>query len=146
MSNNLTIYTDGGARGNPGPSAVGVVIIQDNQIIKKHSQFIGRATNNQAEYKAVVLALQKAKFFLGKQKAKNTELNFCLDSELVVKHLNHEYRLTDKELQVLFFEIWNLILDFKKVSFRHIPRAQNKEADKLVNEALDGEDKDQRLL
>ncbi|MBU1136746.1 ribonuclease HI family protein [Patescibacteria group bacterium] len=142
----LSIYTDGGARGNPGPAAIGVVLKKDGQTIKKYGEAIGEATNNQAEYQAIIFALKKAKLLFGKAKAKEIEMEFFADSELAVKQLNHEYKIKEKELQPLFLKIWNLTIDFKNVSFSHIPREKNKEADVLVNEALDNQGKEQKLL
>lgn len=142
----ITIYTDGGSRGNPGPSAIGVVIYKENQIIKTYSEFIGKATNNETEYQAVIFALKKAKLLFGKGKAKEMEIEFLMDSELAVKQLNHEYKIKEERLQLLFIKIWNSILDFKTVSFKHIPREKNKEADRLVNEALDNQGREQVLL
>jgi ribonuclease HI len=128
----LIIYTDGGARGNPGPAGIGVYIVNENrEAVGKFNEFIGKATNNQAEYKAVILALGKARGFEAE------ELEFFLDSELVVKQLNREYRVKDKDLASLYVKIYNSILSFKKVTFTHIPREKNKEADKLVNVAID---------
>lgn len=129
--NKLQIYTDGGARGNPGPSGIGVVIWSGNELVGQYKKYIGEATNNQAEYKAVILALEEAK------KIEPIELEFFLDSELVVKQLNREYKVKDKDLAPLFVQVWNLSMGFKKVTFTHIPREKNKEADKLVNEAID---------
>lgn len=129
--NKLQIYTDGGARGNPGPSGIGAVIWSGNELVGQYKAFIGKATNNQAEYKAVILALEEAK------KLSPTELEFFLDSELVVKQLNREYKVKDKDLAPLFVQVWNLSMGFKKVTFSHVPREKNKEADKLVNEAID---------
>ena len=142
----ITIYTDGGARGNPGPSAIGVVFIQEGQTVKKYGEYIGEGTNNQAEYKAVVFALQKVKQLFGKQKAKEAEMTIFSDSELLVKHLNHQYKIKERELQVLFLEVWNLMLDFKQVNFQHILREKNKEADEMVNQALDARKGEQTLL
>jgi ribonuclease HI len=128
----LIIYTDGGARGNPGPAGCGAVIYdQDKNIIAEISEFIGKATNNQAEYKAVVFAIKKAREF-------ETEfLDFYLDSELVVKQLKREYKVKNKELAPLFVQIYNETLNFKKVNFTHVRREFNKEADKLANLAMD---------
>ena len=142
----ITVYTDGGARGNPGPAAIGVVLKKDGRTIKKYGEAIGEATNNQAEYQAIIFALKKAKLLFGKAKAKEIEMEFFADSELAVKQLNHEYKIKEKELQPLFLKIWNLTIDFKNVSFSHIPREKNKEADVLVNEALDNQGKEQKLL
>ncbi|NQV00563.1 MAG: ribonuclease HI family protein [Parcubacteria group bacterium] len=142
----LVIYVDGGARGNPGPSAIGVVIIQDGQTIKKYSEFIDEATNNQAEYQAVIFALKKVKLLFGKKKAKEIEIEFCSDSELIVKQLNHQYKIKEEDLQPFFLKVWNLMLDFKQISFKHISREKNKEADRLVNQALDEQGREQPLL
>ena len=125
------IYTDGGARGNPGPAGIGVVIWSGNELVGQHKKYIGEATNNQAEYKAVILALEEVK------KIGAEELNFFLDSELAVKQINREYKVKDKDLAALFVQVWNLSMGFKKVTFTHVPREKNKEADKLVNEAID---------
>ena len=132
MEKIIKIYTDGGARGNPGPAGIGIVFYdQKNYLIEKYSQAIGKKTNNQAEYEAVVFALKKAK----KIKFKNVE---CFsDSELIVNQLSHKYKIKDKKLQPLFIQVWNLMIDFDKIIFHHIPREKNKEADKLVNQALD---------
>ncbi len=137
----LVVYTDGGARNNPGPAAIGVVITQEDQTLKKYSDFIGQATNNQAEYQAVIFALKKVKLLFGKKKAKKMNIEVCLDSQLMVKQLNHQYKIKEKDLQLLFLKVWNLILYFGQVSFKHIPRQQNKEADRLVNQALDEQEK-----
>lgn len=141
-----TIYTDGGARNNPGPAAIGVVIQKQGQTLKKYGEFIGEATNNEAEYQAIVFALKKAKLLFGKKKTKEMEIEICSDSELIVKQLNHEYKIKETNLQPLFIKVWNLTLDFKQVNFKHITREKNKEADRLVNQALDAEEKTQTLL
>ena len=127
----LVIYIDGGARGNPGPAAIGVVAGQ-----KSYQERIGSATNNVAEYKAAIFALKKAKQLLGKEKSKN-EVEVRTDSELLYKQLSGQYKIKNKELQPLFIEIWNLQQDFKKVKFVHIAREENRLADRLVNQALD---------
>lgn len=139
----IVIFTDGGSRGNPGPAAVGVHIETLN---KKIGQCIGIRTNNDAEYEALILGLQKTKHFLGKEKAKKVFVKCFLDSELVVKQLNHEYKLKEPRIQQYFIEIWNLSLEFGKVSFTHIPREKNKVADAMVNEALDNQCKQEGLL
>lgn len=136
--NKYVVFTDGGARGNPGPAAIGVVIKnEDGRIIKSYGESIGRGTNNEAEYGAVILALQKLKALLGKKKTKLVFVDVNMDSELVVKQLNGEYKIEEERLLPLFIKVWNLKVDFGKVIFRHVPREQNKEADRLVNEALD---------
>lgn len=133
------IYTDGGARGNPGPAAIAAIFrsCDDRNIGKEYVEVIGKATNNVAEYKAVIFALRKAKHLFSKEKAKEAEIEIRSDSELLVKQLKGEYKIKDKDLQPLFLEIWNLKQDFKKVDFVLIPRGDNKAADKLVNKVLD---------
>ncbi len=127
----LIIHIDGGARGNPGPAAIGVVIGN-----KSYKERIGETTNNVAEYKAAIFALKKAKQLLGKGKSKS-EIEIRTDSELLYKQINARYKIKDKELQPLFIELWNLQQDFKKVRFVHVGREKNREADRLVNQALD---------
>jgi len=144
----IIIYTDGGSRGNPGPGAMGVIFCNEkDQVIKSYSEFLGEdLTNNEAEYKAVIFALKKFKQLFGKKLAKNSEVEIKSDSEFLVKQLNGEYKIKDSKIQHLFLKAWNLKLDFKKVKFKLISRTKNKEADKLVNEALDKEARNQKLI
>ncbi len=144
----IIIYTDGGSRGNPGKAGIGVVFCNEKeQTIKKYGEYIGdNLTNNDAEYQAIIFALKKFKAVFGKALAKDTDLEIRADSELVVKQLNGDYRLSDPKIQQFFIEIWNLKFDFKSVKFKHIPREKNKEADMLVNEALDRSGKNQTLI
>lgn len=139
-SEKLIVYTDGGSRGNPGPSAVGVVICNSNgQKIKEYSQKLGEiSTNNEAEYEAVIFALKKLKQLFGKDKTRNLSIEFKLDSELIASQLNGDFKVSEERMQLLFMKVWNLKMDFGKISFKSIPREQNKRADALVNEALDG--------
>ncbi len=132
MADKLIIHTDGGARGNPGPAAIGAMVGD-----KTYSEFIGEATNNVAEYRAVIFALKKAKQLLGKAKAESTEVEIFTDSELMYKQLEGHYKIKNNGIQPLFIEVWNLKQDFKRVGFKHIPREENKDADRLVNRALD---------
>ncbi len=130
--NKLIIFTDGGARGNPGPAGIGAVIYDsDKKIIAEISEYLGETTNNQAEYRALIAALKRATTLEAK------EIECYLDSELVVKQLNREYKVKNKDLAPLFLEIHNLSLNFKNISYTHIPRERNKEADRLANEAMD---------
>lgn len=143
----IIIYIDGGSRGNPGPAALGVVICnQKGQKVKEYSEQIGEKTNNEAEYQACIFALQKFKALYGKKLAKNTEIEVKSDSELLVKQLTGKYKILDEKIQPLFLKVWNLRLDFKKATFKSISRDKNKEADKLVNEALDSSKAVQKLL
>jgi len=143
----IIIYTDGGSRGNPGPAAIGVVFCNEKgQKIKEYSEYLEEKTNNEAEYQAVIFALQKFKAVFGKKLAKNTEIILKSDSELLIKQLQGEYKILDSKIQALFLKVWNLKLDFKKIKFTLISREKNKEADSLVNQTLDSQDKSQRLL
>lgn len=143
----ITIFTDGGSRGNPGPSAVSAIFINEKgQIIRKCSEFLGNATNNEAEYQGVIFALNKFKALFGKELAKNAEIELKSDSELIVKQLTGVYKVLDPDIQSLFLKAWNLKLDFKKVKFKLIPREKNQEADKLVNEILDNQINSLKLL
>lgn len=132
----IVAYTDGGARNNPGPAALGVYIETLN---KGYGEYLGEKTNNEAEYAAILFALKKTKSLIGNDRAKTTHLDLYMDSELAVKQLNHVYKIKEKRIQEIFFEIWNGMLDFDRVTFTHVPREKNKEADRLVNEALDRE-------
>lgn len=128
----LVIYTDGGARGNPGPAAIGAVIGD-----KHYHKAIGETTNNVAEYKALIFAFQKAKQLLGKKEAKETDVEVRADSELMVSQLTGKYKVHHADLAPLFVEAWNLMQDFHSVSYKLIPREDNKVSDGLVNRALD---------
>jgi len=134
--NKIKIHTDGGARGNPGPSGIGIVI-ESAGAKKTYREFIGYATNNEAEYKALLFALQKVKQLFGKTKVRALSLECFLDSELVVKQLRHEYKINDENIQKFFLQIWNLTVEFGDVKYTHIPREKNTEADRLANLALD---------
>lgn len=128
----VILYSDGGARGNPGPAGIGAVVYDKNKkIIKKIAQYIGQATNNQAEYQALIAGLEEAK------KVGAIEVDCYSDSELIVKQLNREYKVKNHGLGPLFIKIWNLSQNFKKINFHYIPREKNKEADELVNQAID---------
>ncbi len=131
MYKKIKLYTDGGARGNPGPAGIGAVLKDEkDNIVVETFEYIGEATNNFAEYTALIRGLEKAKE-LGVE-----EVECFLDSELVVKQMRREYRVKDKNLSVLFVKVWNLSLGFKKISYTHIRREMNSEADRLVNEAI----------
>ena len=137
-SEKLIVYTDGGSRGNPGEAAIGVVICDEKEnSIKEYGEAIGVKTNNEAEYAAVISALKKIKALFGKEKAKKIEINFTMDSEFGMKQVNGEYKIEEERMQPLFIAVWNLKMDFARVTFSHVRREQNKEADRLVNMALD---------
>lgn len=128
----LTIHIDGAARGNPGPAAFAYVIAGEGQPEIKESGCLGHKTNNVAEYTALVKALEHA------AKLGARRLRIRSDSELLVKQMRGEYRVKNADLQVLFDEAKGLSRHFENVEITHVPRAQNADADRLCNEALDG--------
>lgn len=129
--NNIRIYADGGSRGNPGPAASGFVITNDGKVLEEGGKYLGHTTNNQAEYQAVVLALEAA------AKYGPAEIEFHLDSELVVKQLNGVYKQKNQDLRPHFEAIKQLVKEFKKVTFTHVRREYNQLADAQVNIILD---------
>ncbi|MBI4373207.1 MAG: ribonuclease HI family protein, partial [Candidatus Omnitrophica bacterium] len=127
-------YTDGGARGNPGPAAIGILICsEDGEILLEHAEAIGEATNNVAEYSALIKAMKLAK------ELKADDLNCFLDSLLVVKQLQGEYKIKHINMQKLFDQVQKVKREFKRVSYTHVPREEEniQRADQLVNFALD---------
>ncbi|MBI2024130.1 ribonuclease HI family protein [Candidatus Giovannonibacteria bacterium] len=137
-SEKLIVYTDGGARGNPGPAALGVAIKDEKgNLIKKYGEALGIKTNNEAEYAAIVSALKKIKALYGKEKTKDMEIEMRMDSQLAQRQLSGKYKIEEEKLFPLFIKVHNLIMDFGKITFTHIGREENKDADSMVNEALD---------
>lgn len=133
----LHVYTDGGARGNPGPAAIGVVFIGENKEIGQISKTIGIATNNVAEYTAVLEALS---WLISNFKKISSfdKIQFFLDSQLVVSQLNGLFKVKNSNLRELIFEIRKKESELaKEVFYSYIPREKNKLADNFVNEALD---------
>lgn len=129
---NVIIHTDGGARGNPGPAGIGVVFFSPSgRVLHSFKAYIGEATNNMAEYKALIKALEEA-LRLGYD-----ELTINMDSELVVRQMQGRYKIKEPSLKVLSGQVLALSNRFKKITYRHVPREQNQEADRLVNEAID---------
>lgn len=139
IKDKIIVYTDGGARGNPGPAGLGIVIADEQgNVFKKISEFLGERTNNWAEYEAVIKALEALKKMYGKEKLKHIKVEMFLDSELVVRQLNGEYKIKEETLFPQFIRVWNLrISDVPNVSFTHVEREKNKEADALANAAMD---------
>ncbi len=130
-NNRLVLYTDGCCRGNPGPAGIGVVIRNARKkILKELSEYIGEATNNIAEYSALIRGLEEA-CELGAE-----EVMVFMDSELVVKQLNGEYRVKDDGMKELFRQAVEALKDFKAFEIKHVDRSKNKEADKLANRAI----------
>lgn len=139
MKRKIIIYTDGGARGNPGPAGAGAYITDEvGKEIKGVSKFLGVRTNNYAEYEAVILGLSELKKIISKEERKNVSIEMKMDSELVARQLSGKYQIKEESLFPLFIKIWNMkVADFPEISFIHIPREKNKEADRLANEAMD---------
>ncbi|HEX8690485.1 MAG TPA: reverse transcriptase-like protein, partial [Solirubrobacterales bacterium] len=130
----LIVNVDGGARGNPGPAAVGAVVRgADGEVLEERGERIGVATNNVAEYRALLLGIERASA-LGA-----AELELLGDSELVVRQVRGEYKVKDANLRQLHAEVKRALSDFECWSIRHVPRAENAEADRLVNRVLDGD-------
>jgi len=134
----LIIHTDGGARGNPGPAGIGVVITDEKgNKVRELSSYIGRATNNYAEYEALVRALQEVKNIFG-EKLREMLIEVRMDSELAVKQLSGLYRVKEGGLKEQFARIAMFRLaDAPNMVFIHIPREKNTRADELVNQAID---------
>ncbi|OGG24060.1 hypothetical protein A3A79_02590 [Candidatus Gottesmanbacteria bacterium RIFCSPLOWO2_01_FULL_43_11b] len=131
---NITIHTDGGARGNPGPAAIGIVIDADGKKTAEFGKKIGEATNNVAEYTAVLEALR----YLKNSDKKNNEIQFFIDSTLVVNQLNGKFKVKEPTLRELLTKIRILEVEVGgKIFYHHIPREQNTRADHLVNQTLD---------
>ena len=129
----LVIHVDGGARGNPGPAAIGVVVSDDDgEVVEELAEPIGVATNNVAEYRAVLRALERAAA-LGA-----TELELIGDSELVARQLTGAYKVKHPSMKPLHAQATSALSAFERWSIRSVPRAQNARADALVNAALDG--------
>jgi len=130
-SNRLFLYTDGGSRGNPGPSGIGVVILDaKKKKLKEISRYIGEATNNIAEYSALVCALEEAAALDA------SDVVIYMDSELIAKQLSGEYRVKEENMKRLFEKALGILKTFNSFEVKHIDREKNKEADKLVNKAI----------
>ena len=133
----IVIYTDGGARGNPGPAAIGAVIFDEQgTILKEVSEYIGAQTNNVAEYQALIRVLQEAKKMFGK-KLKDMLIEVRMDSELVGRQLSGLYRVKDPTLKEKFGEVAQIREAAPNMIFTHVRREQNAHADRLVNQCLD---------
>jgi len=133
----IIIHADGGSRGNPGPSAIGVVIDLGLRGVKEYGNYLGIKTNNQAEYEAIIFALKKLKSLIGSGPARKTSVMVYMDSELVVSQLAGQYKIKEPDLYPLFIGVWNARHDFALVDFIAVPRGKNQQADRLVNQALD---------
>ncbi len=126
------MFADGGARGNPGPAGSGAVLYDESgKEIATVKKFLGKTTNNVAEYTAVIIGLEHAKKLGAKR------VNAYLDSQLVVRQMTGEYRVRQPHLQTLYLKIQGLCMGFEHVAFHHVPREKNERADELSNEAMD---------
>jgi ribonuclease HI len=129
----LSLWTDGGARGNPGPAAAGVVLRQGAEVVWQVGAYLGKMTNNQAEYRALLLGLKQA-HHLGA-----STIAIYMDSQLVVEQVSARYKVKDAGLQERWAEVHTLLAPFRAWTIEYVPRAQNSEADALVNQALDAQ-------
>jgi len=128
----LTVNVDGGARGNPGPAAIGVVVRDGDRVLQEAGETIGEATNNVAEYKALLRGIELARSHGA------TELELLGDSELVVRQVEGRYKVKNAGMKPLYQEVMKALREVDSWSIRHVRREQNADADRLVNEALDG--------
>jgi ribonuclease HI len=129
----LVVNVDGGARGNPGPAAIGAVVqAAGGEVLEERGERIGTATNNVAEYRALLLGIERA------SELGASELELVGDSELIVRQVKGEYKVKDATLRELHAEVQRALRPFDRWSIRHVRRAENAEADRLVNQALDG--------
>ena len=130
----LRVYSDGASRGNPGISAIAFMILtEDCRLLKRYSRYVGIRTNNQAEYKALISALESA------SKLTDQEVTCCMDSELVVKQLNGEYRVRNPTLKTLWLKVQELKHRFQRITFTSVPRTDIhiEQVDRLANQTLD---------
>ncbi len=129
----VVLNIDGAARGNPGHAGIGAIIRdKDDEVLLSISEYIGEATNNIAEYSALIVSLQALTKF------KANEVKIFSDSELLVNQLNGDYRVKNENLKIYFNEAKSLLKTYEKVEISHVERKKNKEADQLANEAIDG--------
>ena len=125
------LFTDGASKGNPGPAGAGWVLTSDQHSDSfKECKFLGQATNNEAEYQALILGLQQA-LYCGVQ-----VIRIYMDSELLVRQLNGAYRVKNQRIKIYFYQVRDLLLKFSKYDIIHIPREENREADQMANEAI----------
>jgi len=135
---NVVIFSDGGSRNNPGPSAGGALVYLDEEKrCLAAGNFYGKKTNNQAEYMALQDGVEIVEEYYNDIDIEDVVLNIFLDSELMVKHLNGEYKVKNEGLKPLYLDLQKRLSKFGKVSINHVKRAQNKMADGLVNVVLD---------
>lgn len=129
----IVIYTDGGARNNPGPAGAGFQVFEGEKLLFEGKKFLGSQTNNWAEYEAVALALAEAK----KRGLAAREIEVRMDSKLVVEQISGNWKIKEPSLKLQAAKVHALLADFPTYHFVYVPREENSEADRLVNEALD---------
>ena len=128
----LVLYTDGASRGNPGPAGAGALIVdREGTTVAEKAVYLGEATNNQAEYRALLIGLQEA------VELAPARLTVRMDAELIVKQLNGEYRVRNRDLLPLYGRVRDLVQRFTEIRFVHVPREENTHADRLANQAID---------
>lgn len=132
----ISIYTDGAARGNPGAGGIGVLV---TYLSARHQfkQYLGEVTNNQAEYQALLFALEKVRELILADQLDVEKIICYSDSELLVRQMQRKYKVKNAELGRLFIKVWNVMQQLPRIEFKEIPREENKEADKLASEAID---------
>ena len=131
-SNKIKIYTDGGSRGNPGHAAIGIIMLEDGSIIREYSEYLGQCTNNQAEYAAIIKALELSLEYHVRT------LQVYSDSQLVIRQINHLYKIKNKQLLSLYLDVRTKEKKYKEVLYSHVPRENRyiAQADALVNKCL----------
>jgi ribonuclease HI len=134
----FTITADGGARGNPGPAGSGAVVKDEHQkIVAEISRFLGHTTNNVAEYTALVAAFEALSTKLGPEQSREAIVNVFMDSKLIIEQMKGKWKVKHPNMKPLHARASTLAKNFKTVTFAHIPREENGEADALANEAMD---------
>ncbi len=128
--NAITVYVDGAAKGNPGPAGIGVRLELQGIVLSEHSEYIGTATNNVAEYKALIYGLEIARRY------RVTRVNAISDSELMVRQLNGEYKVKNENLLPLYRSARELAGSFEEFRIRHVSRTENQHADRLANQGI----------
>ncbi len=130
MAKAVTLYVDGAAKGNPGPAGIGIRMEADGQVLDEHAGYLGEATNNAAEYQALIKGLQMA------SEAGATNVEVVSDSELMVRQMNGVYRVKNANLAPLYRQAKGFTGEFERFRIRHVLRGENQEADRLANEGI----------
>lgn len=134
----IIVFTDGGSRGNPGKAAIGGKILSDSRELHAFAKYIGIATNNEAEYQAIIFALQWLRAFSEQSDESITSVECQLDSKLVVEQLSKRWKIKEPRMKRLAEDCWSILKELPfSITFHHIPREKNTDADALVNSALD---------